>query len=121
MNHGDSGLAATGHHVDVLCGAGVQQTIEVDRRDAEGTYRCRCEIDHRGAQRRDLAAIFGMHVGRRGVKDEVDRGLVEPGHQTIYTLGRCFESELTRALNTGRFLDTHHPGGLDEFAALALH
>ena len=121
MNHGDSGLAATGHHVDVLCGAGVQQTIEVYRRNAEGTNRRRCEIDHGSAERRDLTAIFGMHVGRGGVKDKVDRGVVEPSHQTINALGGCFESELTCALNTGRFLDTHHPGDLDEFAALALH
>ena len=92
MNHGDSGLAATRHHVDVLCRASVQQTVEVDWGNAEGTNRRRCEIDHGGTQRRDLTAIFGMHVGRRGVKDEVDRGLVEPSHQTINALGRCFES-----------------------------
>ena len=68
-------------------------------------HRRRCEIDHGGAQRRDLTAIFRMHVGRRGVKDEVDRGLVEPSHQTINALGGCFESELTCALNTCRLLD----------------
>src|SRR5690606_29204156 len=70
-DHGDGRLATAGDHVDVenrLTGV----LLQVHRRHHGRADGGRGEVDHQHAQRVQLAAVLGMHIGGGGVEGDAD-------------------------------------------------
>ena len=113
----DRRLPAAGHHVDVHRAA-FEVGRQVDRRHAVGADGGRGEVDHQHAQLIELAAVFGMHVGRGCVEGNLDVVAQHMGQQAIHAVTGGVEAHVPGPHQSlGRGVDAHHPHRFQHLAA----
>ncbi|MNE72692.1 hypothetical protein D3C80_1686530 [compost metagenome] len=95
--------------------------LEVDRRHAVGADGRRSQVDHQHAQRVELAAVLGVHVGRGGVEGDLDVVFQHVRQQAVHAFGGGLQAHLAGARQTfGLGVDADHPHRLQHFTALDL-
>ena len=96
--------------------------LEIDRRHAEradGRWR---EINHDHPKFVELAAVFRVYVGRRGIEGDANIIVEHMGQQPVDALGRGFHAQFTGAFKAlGLGVDADHPDRLDPFRSIHFH